>query len=65
MRRKYVDIAKGIGILFVVLGHYQIGSELGKYIFAFHMPLFIVLSALIWKRLNIRSMCVSWYVGGC
>lgn len=46
-RIEYIDIAKGIGIILVVMGH-TIGTEVlvGSWIFSFHMPLFFFLSGL-------------------
>ena len=35
----WIDIAKGYGILLVILGHLNVGL-LGKWIYTFHMPLF-------------------------
>jgi len=46
-RIEYIDIARGIGILLVVLGHNDFGyiSSFGyKLIYSFHMPLFFFLS---------------------
>jgi len=46
-RIEYIDIARGIGILLVVLGHNDFGyiSPFGyKVIYSFHMPLFFLLS---------------------
>ena len=46
-RIEYIDIARGIGILLVVLGHNDFGyiSPFGyKLIYSFHMPLFFFLS---------------------
>ncbi|HAV77440.1 MAG TPA: hypothetical protein DCX53_08805 [Anaerolineae bacterium] len=46
-RIEYIDIARGIGILLVVLAHNDFGyvSEFGrKLIYSFHMPLFFFLS---------------------
>jgi fucose 4-O-acetylase-like acetyltransferase len=41
----YVDIAKGLGLIFVVFGHmFTYGGFLSKIIFSFHMPLFFFLS---------------------
>ena len=49
-RYKRIDIAKGIGILFVVFGHNWIVAhgkgELFKVIYSFHVPLFFFLSGL-------------------
>ena len=44
-RIEWIDIAKGIGIIFVVLGHCVVKTDLiHKFIFSFHMPLFFILS---------------------
>ena len=46
-RIKYIDIAKGIGILLVVMGHNDLMAIfpfIKKLIFSFHMPLFFFLS---------------------
>ena len=45
-RNLLVDVAKGIGIVLVVLGHS--GIEFGHYlIYMFHMPLFFFLSGML------------------
>lgn len=59
-RLKFIDIAKGLAILCVVLGHvlaYDIygfkyvwnNSPLLKFIYSFHMPLFFLLSGLVYS----------------
>jgi fucose 4-O-acetylase-like acetyltransferase len=51
-RIEYIDIARGIGILLVVLGHNDFGyiSPFGyKVIYSFHMPLFFFLSGYFLK----------------
>ena len=45
-RIDWIDIAKGLGIILVVLGHASGASVVGKYIYCFHMPLFFVLSGM-------------------
>jgi fucose 4-O-acetylase-like acetyltransferase len=48
-RNEIVDISKGIGIIFVVLGHSWIVREKGelfRVIFSFHMPLFLFLAGV-------------------
>lgn len=52
-RNVTIDIAKGIGIIFVVLGHNNLvakGGELYRVIFSFHMPLFFFLSGILIKE---------------
>ncbi len=49
-RINWIDIAKGIGIILVVLSHLtENGQILRKVIFSFHMPLFFFLSGLVLK----------------
>ena len=52
-RVQHIDVAKGIGILLIVLGHNSIASntksEIFRIIFSFHVPLFIFLSGLFFK----------------
>lgn len=48
-RVEYLDIAKGIGIILVVLGHaYQLPHDWFKVIFSVHMPLFLMISGYIY-----------------
>lgn len=65
-RIDFIDIARGIGIVFVVLGHNLWSKSLGSaVIFNFHMPLFFFLSGMFflprrmrtWKE--IRHRCLS------
>lgn len=46
-RETNIDIAKGIGIIFVVYGHTFCPFK--EYIFLFHMPLFFLLSGLLYN----------------
>ncbi|HEY3369460.1 MAG TPA: acyltransferase family protein [Prolixibacteraceae bacterium] len=51
-RIEYIDIAKGIGILLVVMGHNDFGLVspfFYKLIYAFHMPLFFFVSGMFFK----------------
>ena len=50
-RLEYIDIAKGIGIFLVVIGHcVDRGGLPSIYIFSFHMPLFFILSGLCFNE---------------
>ena len=47
-RLDYLDMVKGIGIFFVVLGHIEyIGNPLRVWISSYHMPLFFIVSGLL------------------
>ena len=47
-RIEALDIAKGIGIILVIIGHMS-SSYLRDWIYSFHMPLFFVLSGICFK----------------
>ncbi|MEA4917162.1 acyltransferase family protein [Proteiniphilum sp.] len=49
MRKNYIDILKGIGIFFVVLGHVTRMPELRVFIWNFHMPLFFLISGFLYN----------------
>ena len=40
----WIDVAKGITIILVVLGHSSLPSTISRFIWAFHMPLFFLVS---------------------
>ncbi len=47
-RLKYIDFAKGVGIILVILGHISYLSEPSRiFIVSFHMPLFFVISGIL------------------
>src|SRR5690242_7681593 len=51
-RIAYLDAAKGIGILLVVLGHNHIKLEyplIYQVVYSFHMPFFFLLSGMFFK----------------
>ena len=62
-RSEMIDIAKGIGILLVFLGHsLYSGTDLFKVIFSFHMPLFFFLSGVVFcykANLPFKHVCGS------
>ena len=57
-RVEWIDIAKGYGILFVIIGHlYLQDSFLTTQIYTFHMPLFFFLSGYVFsaKKYNFNE----------
>ena len=63
-RIEWVDVAKGIAILLVVLGHTLSWSDANEkiyrdIIYSFHMPLFFILSAVASKRIKDSKELVS------
>lgn len=53
-RIEWVDIAKGIGIFLMVMGHTGIPKIGIQWIYSFHMPLFFLLVVFCFNQINIR-----------
>jgi acyltransferase len=49
-RIMWIDIARGIGIILVIIGHVSRNQELQNFIYSFHMPLFFMLSGFLYKH---------------
>lgn len=60
-RCEYIDILKGIGIFCVVFGHTTQNELILNFIYAFHMPLFFIISGMFLhnKPLFIRKQAKS------
>lgn len=48
-RINYLDIFRGFGIIFMVMGHIGFGSRFDFFIHAFHMPMFFWISGYLFK----------------
>ena len=48
-RIDYFDVLRGIGIVYMVLGHIYLGEVFDKYIHAFHMPIFFFVSGYFYN----------------
>ena len=60
-RIEYIDIARGIAIILMVIGHVVSGYK-RAIIFSFHMPLFIIISGFFFKpgrniKEEIKKVC--------
>lgn len=56
-RKNWIDWAKSIGILLVVMGHSQYSNQLvTNMIFMIHMPLFFVISGYLFKITKYKSL---------
>lgn len=51
MKKHYtwIDVAKGIGIVFIVLGHAANTGNVKKYLFSFHIPMLLMLSGIVFS----------------
>lgn len=47
-RFKEIDILKGIGIVLMIMGHQYYGDHFDKWIHAFHMPIFFIISGFLY-----------------
>ena len=76
-RLEYIDIAKGIGMIMVVLGHIRILPDLVyRIIFSVHMPLFFILSGYCFTfrpeekirtffKKNARQLLLPYFLTSC
>lgn len=57
-RIEYIDIARGIAIILVVLGHccHSVDIALNRVILSFHMPLFFFLSGVFAKSETVKTL---------
>lgn len=49
-RLDYIDVAKGIGMLFVIFAHVNYTPKLLILTYSFHMPLFFIISGMLFDR---------------
>ena len=55
-RKNYIDIAKGLGIICIVIGHALTkGTLLRRWVFTFHVPLFFIVAGLTFVPKNSRG----------
>lgn len=60
-RIDWIDIAKGIGIISVILGHLRTPLYISEMIFSFHMPLFFVISGYFYKERKLKNFIFLKY----
>jgi len=60
-RLTWIDLTKGLLMIFVVIGHYpgELNFPLSKYIYWFHMPAFFIMSGLFFKPLLEKGALVG------
>lgn len=55
-RLRYLDIAKGITIILMILGHNGMPHVVNLFIYSFHMPLFFIISGMFIKETGFREL---------
>lgn len=60
-RNQWMDVAKGITILLMVLGHTAIPKSLSNFIYSFHMPLFFIASGWMtnWEKYSVYEFTIK------
>lgn len=49
-RLDYIDFAKAFGMLLIVWGHIRLGDRSNAFVYAFHIPLFFLLSGMVFSK---------------
>lgn len=72
-RISYIDVAKGMGIILIVIGHSVKTGWLREYLYSFHVPFFFLLSGMtykvsidkksFWKR-KLQTIIIPYFVAG-
>ena len=57
-RIEYFDIAKGIAILLVIMGHTVKSRLINHFIFSFHMPIFFLISGYFFRK-KTPEICIK------
>lgn len=60
MRRlEEIDVLKGLGIILMIMGHQYYGVGFDKWIHAFHMPMFFIISGFLYRRPSVirKGIC--------
>ena len=58
-RIEYIDIARGIAILLMIVGHAIKPGLKYAFIFSFHMPLFIIVSGFFYRDKSFKSTLLN------
>lgn len=65
-RIDYIDSARGLAILFVLIGHLcSLKHGLGQYFYSFHMPMFFIISGMLlsyndsWKNMTFYEIFIK------
>lgn len=57
-RVRWIDSARGLAIVLVVLGHALSGRGICEWIYYFHVPLFVVISGCCFKKRNLKEQLI-------
>lgn len=60
-RLDWIDMARGIAVFIVIIGHLYINKKLVNVIYSFHMPLFFIISGLTFNKEKVANMPIFEY----
>lgn len=64
-RIRWIDVTRGIGVILVVLGHLsKVYEGIGQWIYSFHMPLFFVISGILFYKTNEKNKSLKRFIVG-
>lgn len=60
-RINWIDLARGVAILFVVFGHTLSGGNVQTYVYSFHIPLFFLISGMVYHddKLSFKEFSIK------
>lgn len=60
-RNQWMDVAKGITIMLMIIGHSSIPDLLSRFVYSFHMPLFFIASGWMtnWENSTIKDFILK------
>ena len=61
-RQFWIDLCRGVGILFVLLGHTDLPKTLYRLVYGFHLPLFFILSGYLFCAANHNELPLKDYI---
>lgn len=73
-RIEYIDLARGISIVIMILGHLGFGETFDHLIHTFHMPIWFFITgwfaqntkfSLRWVRKKTRQLLIPYFAFGC
>lgn len=56
-RIEWIDIAKGLGMILVIMGHSYVPEYFNEYLLSFHMPLFFLISGYLFYSKKNQKIC--------
>lgn len=62
LRLEWVDFAKVMAIFLVFLGHTEVSSPVMNRIYLFHMPLFFVISGILWNEEKYKDISLLGFI---